>query len=76
MFVIHIVFCLFKGTVRMSLRPRRVDFDSTWNTLKDTVTGVISCGSVARATWNDRFSYPLLIQNQPFIARDFKVNFV
>ena len=43
----------------MSLRPRRVDFESTWDTLKDTVTGVITCGSVARATWNDRFSYPL-----------------
>ena len=42
----------------MSLKPRRVDFDSTWDTLKDTVTGVITCGAVARATWNDRFSYP------------------
>ncbi|WAQ93638.1 CUL2-like protein [Mya arenaria] len=40
----------------MSLRPRRVDFDTTWATLLETVNGVITCGSVARATWNDRFS--------------------
>lgn len=40
----------------MSLKPRRVDFDQTWSTLLETVNGVITCGSVARATWNDRFS--------------------
>ncbi|XP_052251215.1 cullin-2-like isoform X2 [Dreissena polymorpha] len=40
----------------MSLRPRRVDFDTTWSTLLETVKGVITCGSVARSTWNDRFS--------------------
>lgn len=40
----------------MSLRPRRVDFDATWSTLLETVKGVITCGRVARATWNDRFS--------------------
>lgn len=44
----------------MSLRPRRVDFDQTWATLLHTVKGVITFGSVARSTWNDRFSYPLL----------------
>ena len=42
----------------MSLRPRRVDFDSTWSVLLETVKGVITCGQVQRATWNDRFSYP------------------
>lgn len=40
----------------MSLRPRRVDFDKTWETLLQTVKGVITCGTVERATWNDRFS--------------------
>ncbi|KAL4222998.1 Cullin-2 [Mactra antiquata] len=40
----------------MSLRPRRVDFDQTWATLLQTVKGVITFGSVARSTWNDRFS--------------------
>jgi len=43
----------------MSLRPRRVDFDETWARVLNTVKGVITCGAVARATWNDRFSYPL-----------------
>lgn len=46
---------------KMSLRPRRVDFDQTWSTLLETVNGVITCGSVARATWNDRFSYPFCL---------------
>ncbi|KAK7010319.1 cullin-2 [Biomphalaria glabrata] len=43
----------------MSLKPRRVDFDATWKLLKETLEGVITCGSVQRVTWNDRFSYPL-----------------
>lgn len=49
----------------MSLRPRRVDFDSTWSVLLDTVKGVITCGQVQRATWNDRFSdvYALCVAN-------------
>ncbi|XP_023933316.1 cullin-2 [Lingula anatina] len=40
----------------MSLKPRRVDFDATWKLLLETVQGVITCGRVDRATWNDRFS--------------------
>uniref|UniRef100_A0A2C9LFS3 Cullin family profile domain-containing protein n=1 Tax=Biomphalaria glabrata TaxID=6526 RepID=A0A2C9LFS3_BIOGL len=40
----------------MSLKPRRVDFDATWKLLKETLEGVITCGSVQRVTWNDRFS--------------------
>ncbi|XP_033762061.1 cullin-2-like isoform X2 [Pecten maximus] len=40
----------------MSLRPRRVDFDTTWVNLLETVKGVITCAQVPRATWNDRFS--------------------
>ena len=42
----------------MSLKPRRVDFDQTWAQLLETVRGVITCGRVQRAVWNDRFSYP------------------
>ncbi|KAL3832004.1 hypothetical protein ACJMK2_023688 [Sinanodonta woodiana] len=30
----------------MSLKPRQVDFDSTWSTLLDTVKGVITCGRI------------------------------
>ncbi|PVD30741.1 hypothetical protein C0Q70_10016 [Pomacea canaliculata] len=40
----------------MSLKPRRVDFDSIWTTLLETIKGVITCGKVPRAIWNDRFS--------------------
>ena len=43
----------------MSLRPRVVDFDSTWTVLKETVQGVVTLGQVDRHVWNDRFSYPL-----------------
>lgn len=43
----------------MSLRPRVVDFDSTWAVLKETVQGVVTLGQVDRHVWNDRFSYPL-----------------
>ena len=44
----------------MSLKPRRVDFGSTWDLLLETVKGVITCGRVERAVWNDRFSYPFI----------------
>ena len=44
----------------MSLKPRRVDFGSTWDLLLETVKGVITCGRVKRAVWNDRFSYPFV----------------
>ena len=40
----------------MSLKPKRVDFTSTWNDLQETVKGVITLGNVPRGTWNDRFS--------------------
>ncbi|CAH1788629.1 unnamed protein product [Owenia fusiformis] len=40
----------------MSLRPKRVDFDATWAGLLDTVQGVITCGSVKRTVWIDRYS--------------------
>lgn len=40
----------------MSLKPRKVDFESTWTTLLETVKGVVTCAKVGRATWNDRFS--------------------
>ncbi len=43
----------------MSLKPRRVDFASSWDLLLETVRGVITCDRVDRAVWNDRFSYPL-----------------
>ena len=40
----------------MSLKPKRVDFTSTWAELQETVKGVITLGNVPRGTWNDRFS--------------------
>lgn len=40
----------------MSLKPKRVDFTTTWNDLQETVKGVITLGNVPRGTWNDRFS--------------------
>ena len=40
----------------MSLKPKRVDFTSTWGELQETVKGVITLGNVPRQTWNDRFS--------------------
>lgn len=43
----------------MSLKPRVVDFDETWNKLLTTIRAVVMLDYVERATWNDRFSYPL-----------------
>lgn len=40
----------------MSLKPRQVDFESTWSTLRTTCQSVIRLGQVQRAVWNDRFS--------------------
>ena len=40
----------------MSLKPKRVDFTSTWAELQETVKGVITLGNVPRQTWNDKFS--------------------
>jgi len=42
--------------VAMSLKPRRVDFDSLWASILETVKCVVTLGKVKRATWNDRFS--------------------
>lgn len=39
----------------MSLKPKKVDFQETWDVLQETVKGVITLGNVPRATWNDRF---------------------
>jgi hypothetical protein len=44
----------------MSLKPRVVDFDETWNKLLTTIKAVVMLEYVERATWNDRFSYPLM----------------
>lgn len=41
----------------MSLKPKRVDFNQTWNALQETVKGVITLANIPRATWNDRFRY-------------------
>uniref|UniRef100_A0A9L0J406 Cullin-2 n=1 Tax=Equus asinus TaxID=9793 RepID=A0A9L0J406_EQUAS len=40
----------------MSLKPRVVDFDETWNKLLTTIKAVVMLEYVERATWNDRFS--------------------
>jgi cullin 2 len=41
---------------QMSLKPRQVDFPSTWATLEATCQSVIRLGKVERSVWNDRFS--------------------
>uniref|UniRef100_A0A1B6LDY5 Cullin-2 n=1 Tax=Graphocephala atropunctata TaxID=36148 RepID=A0A1B6LDY5_9HEMI len=40
----------------MSLKPKNVDFNQTWDVLQETVKGVITLGNVPRSIWNDRFS--------------------
>uniref|UniRef100_A0A3Q3FE10 Cullin 2 n=1 Tax=Labrus bergylta TaxID=56723 RepID=A0A3Q3FE10_9LABR len=40
----------------MSLKPRVVDFNETWNKLLTTIKAVVMLDHVERATWNDRFS--------------------
>ncbi|XP_036166172.1 cullin-2-like isoform X1 [Myotis myotis] len=40
----------------MSLKPRVVDFDETWNKLLRTIKAVVRLEYVERATWDDRFS--------------------
>ena len=44
----------------MALKPRVVDFDEPWNKLLTTIKAVVMLEYVERATWNDRFSYPLV----------------
>ena len=46
----------FTGSTTMSLKPKRVDFGTTWATLKETIQGVITFSNVPRAVWNDRFT--------------------
>lgn len=48
----------WKRNCKMSLKPRVVDFDETWNKLLTTIKAVVMLDYVERATWNDRFSYP------------------
>ncbi|KAL7296446.1 cullin-2 [Trichogramma pretiosum] len=40
----------------MSLKPKVVDFNETWNVLQQTIRGVLTLADIPRATWNDRFS--------------------
>lgn len=40
----------------MSLKPKKVNFNETWDVLQETVKGVITLANVPRTTWNDRFS--------------------
>lgn len=40
----------------MSLKPKRVNFDETWQELRQTVKEVITLGNVKRNIWSDRFS--------------------
>jgi len=49
----------------MSLKPRRIDFDTVWQQLSDTVGTVICGGGIARPVWNDRFSdvYAVCVAN-------------
>lgn len=41
----------------MSLKPKRVNFDSIWSQLLETVKKVVVGEQVERTDWNDRFSY-------------------
>lgn len=42
--------------VKMSLRPKHVDFDETWGILRRTIEGVVTLSKVPRVEWNDRFT--------------------
>ena len=43
----------------MSLRPRQIDFEETWQRVRVTVSNVVSVQPVSNNDWNDCFSYPL-----------------
>ncbi|XP_045770095.1 cullin-2 isoform X1 [Maniola jurtina] len=45
-----------RETQEMSLKPRNVDFQETWASLKETVAGVVALRAVERGVWNTRFS--------------------
>ncbi|XP_031562580.1 cullin-2-like [Actinia tenebrosa] len=40
----------------MSLKPRVVDFNSTWNKILETLKAVLTLDKIPRPVWNDRFS--------------------
>ena len=42
---------------KMSLKPKRVEFEKIWPDIFKTIQGVITCGRVERSTWNERFRY-------------------
>ncbi|KAJ7408696.1 Cullin-2 [Willisornis vidua] len=52
----------------MSLKPRVVDFDETWNKLLTTIKAVVMLDYVERATWNDRFSTNLDFESRDIYA--------
>ncbi|GIX95302.1 cullin-2 [Caerostris darwini] len=39
----------------MSLRPKNIDFNTTWDNLKILVEGVITMSQLPRSMWNDHF---------------------
>lgn len=71
---ITLLFYLFTSAWRrsrtMSLKPRVVDFDETWNKLLTTIKAVVMLDYVERATWNDRFSYPFRFSSTEFFFVD------
>ncbi|KAI1729285.1 cullin family domain-containing protein [Ditylenchus destructor] len=40
----------------MNLRPRTVNFDEVWGTLRNTVEGIVKLQEVKKRTWDDNFS--------------------
>lgn len=40
----------------MSLKPKPIDFTEKWNSLQETVKGVITLDRVPREAWNERFN--------------------
>ncbi|XP_077299793.1 cullin 2 [Arctopsyche grandis] len=60
----------------MSLKPKSIDFQETWLSLKETVYGVVTLGKVGRSAWNSRFSdvYSLCVAHpEPMAERLYKV---
>ncbi|GAB6030467.1 Cullin-2 [Chamberlinius hualienensis] len=40
----------------MSLKPKRIDFVTTWSVLQETIKRVVTLSNIQKCTWNDRFS--------------------
>jgi len=40
----------------MSLKPKPINFTEKWNSLQETVKGVITLDTVSRDAWNERFN--------------------